>query len=47
VHPGLNLALLLLPVIVVPAYAAALRRQVEHMDDPEAAELAGAAVGSN
>lgn len=47
VHLGLNLALLLLTVLVVRAYASALRRKVEHMDDPEAAEVAGAAVGSN
>ena len=44
VHLGLNVALVLLTLIVMRAYARALRRKVEGMGEPEAAEIAGAAV---
>lgn len=46
VHLALNAVLLILTVAVVRAYARALRRKVEGMEDPEAAEVAGAALGS-
>lgn len=47
VHLGLNLALVVLTVGVLQAYARAMRRRIEGMDEPEAAEVAGAAVGPN
>ncbi|MGA9533387.1 MAG: NADH-quinone oxidoreductase subunit NuoH [Anaerolineales bacterium] len=46
VQLGLNLLLVVLTVAVMQAYARALRRRVEGMDEPEAAEVAGAALGS-
>ncbi len=47
VHLALNAALVILTVGVLQAYARAMRRRIEGMDEPEAAEVAGAAVGSS
>jgi NADH-quinone oxidoreductase subunit H len=46
VQLGLNLLLVVLTIGVMQAYARALRRRVEGMAEPEAAEIAGAALGS-
>lgn len=44
VHLGLNVVLVVLTSFVIQAYARALRRRVEGMAEPEAAEIGGAAI---
>jgi NADH-quinone oxidoreductase subunit H len=45
VHLGLNALLVVITLVIMRAYARALRRKVEGMSEPEAAEVAGAAAG--
>lgn len=45
-HLAANILLLIATIVVMRAYARALRKNVAGMDRPEAAEVAGAAVGS-
>ncbi|HEX9797298.1 MAG TPA: NADH-quinone oxidoreductase subunit NuoH [Anaerolineales bacterium] len=45
VHLALNVALVLLTILALQAYARALRRKVEGLPEPEAGEVAGAAIG--
>jgi NADH-quinone oxidoreductase subunit H len=45
VHLVLNIALILLTILALQAYARALRRKVEGLPEPEAGEVAGAAIG--